>query len=300
MNVRLLFAAALLVGASACTEVIDDSSSDGTASRESSLLAPGEVTSVTAAPVTLTGVDVSAITVAAPTGVATVVTPPATEITPVDVPEGRLATVAAQDRDVEFGGVGMMVHMVDGRVAVREVMDGFPAAAAGVEAGMTLLAVDGIDTEGMSVDQFVALVRGDVGEPVALTVASDGVTRTITIEREVIAVTETRCDRIQRTRRETEFGGVGIGLGGGCGGAHIVSVEPGLPGDLAGVTTSDAVVSVDGLDVSGAHVLDIVGAIRGGVGTTVELGLRGADGSVRKVELERVSVVVPEGLGCGQ
>ena len=89
-------------------------------------------------------------------------------------------------------------------------------------------------------------------------------------------------------------------MAGGCGGAHVRGVVADMPADLAGLAEGDVIVAVDGMQVSGAHLMDVVGAIRGDVGTIVSLDVRGADGELRNVELERVHMVVPEGGGCGE
>lgn len=243
-------------------------------------------TSVEVAPIAVS--DIATVQVDAPS------------VTPVEEPV-RLVDVAAQEAEVEFGAVGMMVREVEGAIVVDDVMDGMSAQAAGLEPGMHIVAVDGMETEGMGLHQFVSFVRGEEGTSVTLTVVDgDAEPVEMALERQTLVMTETRCDRIRRARNETEFGGIGVRLGGSCGSTHVQGVEAGMPAELAGLQDGDVIVAVDGMQVEGAHLMDVVGVMRGEVGSIVELDLRGADGATRTVEIERVHMVVPEGNGCGQ
>ena len=214
----------------------------------------------------------------------------------------RLAEIASEDREVAFGAVGMMVRQVDGAIVIHELIDEMPALEAGLEVGMRVLEVDGIGTEDMGLHDFVALVRGEEGSDVTLTVASpdSAAPYTLALTRETLEMTETRCDRLRRTRHESEFGGVGIQIGGGCTGAEIRGVQEGMPAEAAGLLEGDVIVAVDGLALAGAQLADVVGAIRGVPGTVVQLDVRGADGELRRVDVERVSMVVPAGGSCGE
>ena len=214
----------------------------------------------------------------------------------------RLAEIASEDRDVQFGAVGMMVRNTEGAIRIDEIMDGMPAGEAGLEVGMQVLEVDGIETDAMTLEDFVSLVRGEEGTDVTLTVADeDGASPyVVTITRETLAMTENRCDRVRRTRHQSEFGGVGIQLGGGCTGAEIRGVQSGMPAEAAGLVAGDVIVAVDGMALAGSQLVDVVGAIRGAPGSMVQLEVRGADGILRGVEIERVSMVVPAGGGCGE
>ena len=214
----------------------------------------------------------------------------------------RLVEVSSEDRDVQFGAVGMMVRQSDGMIRIDEIMDGMPAGEAGLEEGMQVLEVDGIETDVMTLEDFVSLVRGEEGSDVTLTVAdADGSSEyVITLTRETLEMTENRCDRVRRTQHQSEFGGVGIQLGGGCTGAEIRGVQEGMPAEAAGLLAGDVIVAVDGMAVAGSHLMDVVGAVRGAPGSMVQLEVRGADGELRGAQVERVSMVVPAGGGCGE
>jgi carboxyl-terminal processing protease len=82
-----------------------------------------------------------------------------------------------------FGGIGAYVTQAeDGRI-VLEPMPDLPAEKAGVRKGDTLLRVD--DTEivaGMTTDETIALIRGEVGAVVRLTIRHEGETQPVTVE----------------------------------------------------------------------------------------------------------------------
>ena len=67
--------------------------------------------------------------------------------------------------DGEFGGIGIVVEVNQetGRLTVLSPLVGTPAYKAGLKSGDTILAIDGTDTEGMSLPESVKLMRGEVG-----------------------------------------------------------------------------------------------------------------------------------------
>ncbi len=69
----------------------------------------------------------------------------------------------------EYNGIGIDVGVdQDGNIIVVAPIDGSPAAKAGVQAGDTILSVDGTSTEGLSLDQASELLRGKLGSKVTL------------------------------------------------------------------------------------------------------------------------------------
>lgn len=73
-----------------------------------------------------------------------------------------------------FGGVGILIGHRDEDLTVMRPFDGTPAAEAGILTGDVILAVDGKETRGMSLETVVMLIRGDVGSDVQLTIGRDG------------------------------------------------------------------------------------------------------------------------------
>jgi carboxyl-terminal processing protease len=70
-------------------------------------------------------------------------------------------------------------------LAVVSVIDGSPAQGAGVQAGDVFSAVDGQSLDGKTVDQAIALIKGDVGTKVTIVFLRNGEPVTLTITRAV-------------------------------------------------------------------------------------------------------------------
>lgn len=70
----------------------------------------------------------------------------------------------------EFGGLGIEVSQEEGFVKVIAPMDGTPAAAAGIQSGDFITHVDGESVQGLTLDQSVDLMRGEVGSEIVITV----------------------------------------------------------------------------------------------------------------------------------
>jgi carboxyl-terminal processing protease len=75
----------------------------------------------------------------------------------------------------EFGGLGIEVSQEEGYVKVVSPMDGTPADAAGVEAGDFITAVNGESTLGLTLDDAVDMMRGEVGSEIIITIVREGV-----------------------------------------------------------------------------------------------------------------------------
>ena len=71
----------------------------------------------------------------------------------------------------DFGGLGIRLQMVDGYVTVMSPMPGTPAFKAGVMPGDRIIFVDDRDLKDMKLDEAVALMRGEVGTKVKLTLS---------------------------------------------------------------------------------------------------------------------------------
>jgi len=99
-----------------------------------------------------------------------------------------------------FAGVGMEVGSKDGALTVISPIKGNPAYAAGVKAGDKILKINDTVTNTLSTDQAVAMIRGDKGTTVKLTLSRTGVKDpfVISIVRDIIKAptvdTETKGD----------------------------------------------------------------------------------------------------------
>ncbi len=94
----------------------------------------------------------------------------------------------------EFGGLGIEVTQEDGFVKVVSPMDGTPADEAGVEAGDFITHVDGESVLGLTLDDAVELMRGEVGSEIVITVVREAKPEPfdISIIRDTIKLTAVR------------------------------------------------------------------------------------------------------------
>jgi carboxyl-terminal processing protease len=67
-----------------------------------------------------------------------------------------------------YSGVGMQVQMSDRLVTVVSVFEGSPAASADIQAGDIVISVDGISSEGRTIDEVVSDIKGPEGTSVVL------------------------------------------------------------------------------------------------------------------------------------
>lgn len=83
-----------------------------------------------------------------------------------------------------FGGLGIEVGMRDGEITVLRVLDGNPAAAAGMKTGDRIVQIDEESTVTMTLDEAVGMMRGAAGSPVTLFVRREGTAKTMKFEIE--------------------------------------------------------------------------------------------------------------------
>jgi len=87
----------------------------------------------------------------------------------------------------EYGGLGLEVTMDGGVVRVVSPIDGTPAARKDVRAGDYITAIDGVSIVGLSLNDAVDRMRGDVGTTIVLTLAREDIEPfDVEITREVI------------------------------------------------------------------------------------------------------------------
>jgi carboxyl-terminal processing protease len=80
-----------------------------------------------------------------------------------------------------YSGVGMTVEMKDNLVTIVSTFKGSPAEQAGIEPGDIILAVDGVSTEGQSLDDVVSAIKGLEDTDVTLTVYRPPASTTTTV-----------------------------------------------------------------------------------------------------------------------
>ncbi len=76
--------------------------------------------------------------------------------------------------DGTFFGIGAEIGTRDDTIVIVAPLADSPAEQAGVMAGDSIVAIDGQETYGMSVNDAVSLIRGEEGTPVVLTMWRDG------------------------------------------------------------------------------------------------------------------------------
>ncbi len=92
------------------------------------------------------------------------------------------------DTSGKYGGIGVLISIIDERPVVLTVYDNSPALQAGLAPGDLILEVDGVDTEGITLTELVLRVRGENGTTVVLKLLHQGDTEAVvtTVTRAVI------------------------------------------------------------------------------------------------------------------
>lgn len=96
------------------------------------------------------------------------------------------ATEAADFQDDLSGrvkGIGAGIGLRSDVPTITMVISGSPAEQAGLKAGDVITSINGDSTQGLSTDQVVMKIRGEVGTSVKLTILRDGTTKDYTITR---------------------------------------------------------------------------------------------------------------------
>lgn len=75
-----------------------------------------------------------------------------------------------------YAGIGIAVGRTERGLTVQRVVRHSPAAAAGIQVGDRLMAIDGTDVTGLGLDELAALLQGDVGSRIRVTVEREGET----------------------------------------------------------------------------------------------------------------------------
>jgi carboxyl-terminal processing protease len=78
-------------------------------------------------------------------------------------------------------GIGAEMSTVNGAPVIQSVIPGSPAEQAGLLGGDTVLSVDGVSTDGQSVDTVVSKIRGNAGTTVTLSIEHQGSTDPVSV-----------------------------------------------------------------------------------------------------------------------
>ena len=90
--------------------------------------------------------------------------------------------------DNEFAGIGIRIGLSRGQVTVIAPMPDSPAFEAGVRAGDAIIEIDGHPTKGLSLDDTMNLLKGEVGTEVTLAVRRGSGRETFTVKRDTITM----------------------------------------------------------------------------------------------------------------
>lgn len=90
-----------------------------------------------------------------------------------------------QRADGHYVGIGVELDEIEaaGRLALKGVIEGGPAQAAGLKKGDQIVAVDGVDTSSWSVEKVSDALQGEEGKAVALTLQRGDQTLTVSVTR---------------------------------------------------------------------------------------------------------------------
>jgi C-terminal processing protease CtpA/Prc len=207
----------------------------------------------------------------------------------------------------KYGGIGAyMSQEDDGPVTITEVMEGKPAARAGLEPGDVICAVGGKNVKGMDASGVADLIKGKPGSGVTLTVERDGKERDFVVTRETIAgegmqifttpkieeflkmMPKTEGSDLEMPEMSEDFVGIGIYLGENDEGQPIVEgVMEDTPAEEAGLKAGDVIVEVNGKDVGSTS--DVTSLIGGAEGEKVTLTIE-RDGMEKDVTLTRARI----------
>ncbi len=84
------------------------------------------------------------------------------------------AKIFKEDVQGVLEGVGMEIGIKEKQLTVIAPLEGTPADFAGLLPGDKILEIDGISTQGISVDKAIKLIRGEKGTQVSLTIFREG------------------------------------------------------------------------------------------------------------------------------
>ena len=89
-----------------------------------------------------------------------------------------------------FGGIGISIGIRDGWVTVISPIEGTPAWRAGIQGGDRIIKIDGVSSEGLSLDDAMKKMRGERGTKVELSIFREGRDRPMdfTITRDIIQI----------------------------------------------------------------------------------------------------------------
>jgi len=102
------------------------------------------------------------------------------------VPESEIEDYKLKYVSTQYGGIGASTIIIDGKLFINEVSEGYPAFKEEVKAGDQVVKINGIEVKGKERAQISQLLRGPKGTPVDLIFMREGKEFTKKIIREEI------------------------------------------------------------------------------------------------------------------
>lgn len=103
-------------------------------------------------------------------------------ITESDIEDFRFMTTG------QYGGIGSLIRAVDDEIYISEPYEGFPAQKSGLKAGDRILKIDGKDVKGKDQEEISAMLKGQSGTELTVTVRRFDETIEVSIKREEIKI----------------------------------------------------------------------------------------------------------------
>lgn len=154
------------------------------------------------------------------------------------------------DGNGNYVGIGVMVGIKEDKIVVITPFEGSPAYNVGIRTGDFITKVEGVPYTGQELDKAVSIIKGNEGEPVTLTIMTDGIERDVTIVRASITI-----DNVESEMLEGNIG-------------HITLLQ------FSADTAKQVKIEMDTLKAQGAvgYILDLRGNPGGFLDEAVELG----------------------------
>ncbi|MFD2285251.1 PDZ domain-containing protein [Pedobacter petrophilus] len=102
------------------------------------------------------------------------------------VPESEIEDYKLKYISTQYGGIGASTIIIDGKLFINEVSEGYPADKEEVKAGDQVVKINGVEVKGKERAQISQLLRGPKGTPVDLIFMREGKEFTKKIIREEI------------------------------------------------------------------------------------------------------------------
>lgn len=108
-----------------------------------------------------------------------------------------------------FFGIGAQLDVKDSKIVVVAALPGTPADRAGLRSNDAIVAIDGVSTDGMSVDEAVTHIRGAKGTTVSLSILRDEATDPLLIS---IVRDEITVDSVKYTMKDNHVAVIDISM----------------------------------------------------------------------------------------